>query len=186
MRTIKRGLNIQIHSFILSTLVKRPRTQCLRGLQHMDGRFSDNGRPLIDIEVTGVDKTKKTSFTALVDTGYTGFLNIPFALAAPLGLTLIGTESYNLADGSETVYLTCLGTIHVDGKMREGTVDVKFGGGSILVGMEFIRQFSLSFFTDPLNQIVRVENAPTPQFDTTRLPVVESSFEEAAEKSATS
>lgn len=41
---------------------------------------------------------------ATIDTGFTGFLTVPPALAAELGLALEGTSRATLADGSEVTF----------------------------------------------------------------------------------
>jgi predicted aspartyl protease len=56
---------------------------------NMLGQFSQNGRPIFEIDVFGVSEKVKTKFTATIDTGYTGFLAMPFTVASRLGLILV-------------------------------------------------------------------------------------------------
>lgn len=125
----------------------------------MLGRFSENGRPVFDIELYGISEKYKKNFAATFDTGYTGFLAIPFTEASRLGLILVGTESYTLADGSNKTDLSCLGQIIFDGRSIIGTIDVSFAGGSILLGMTFLRNAGLSLYVDPENDIAKLEKS---------------------------
>jgi predicted aspartyl protease len=78
------------------------------------GSFNSSGSPTIDISVSG-PLTTPIEFTAIMDTGFTGFLLLPILQAFPVGLVLHGTVPISLADGSTQTKLTCLGTIHFDG-----------------------------------------------------------------------
>jgi clan AA aspartic protease len=53
--------------------------------------------PMVEVEVIGTKKRKK--ITALVDTGFSGYLCIPIATARDLGLELCGVQEVQVADG---------------------------------------------------------------------------------------
>jgi clan AA aspartic protease len=53
--------------------------------------------PTIELEVFG--SKKKQKITALIDTGFSGYLCIPVDIARELGLELTGTQEVQLADG---------------------------------------------------------------------------------------
>ena len=50
--------------------------------------FDSSGSPTIDIEVFGWNEDSKCKATAIVDTGFTGFLLLPIQAAFPAGLIL--------------------------------------------------------------------------------------------------
>lgn len=130
------------------------------------------------LEVFGYSAKQTKKFTATFDTGYTGFLAMPFTSAAPLALILVGTESYTLADGSGKVDLSCLGTVKFDGKEIVGSIDVSFAGGSILLGMEFLRKAELVLFVDPKNGETKIEPATVSSPTFLSAPIVETELKE--------
>ncbi len=70
---------------------------------------------------------------------------LPLTAALPLGLTLISTSAYTLADGSSTTSLLALGTIEYEGQQIFGPVSLESNVNckDVLVGMEFIKQGKL-------------------------------------------
>lgn len=101
----------------------------------MTGSFDDNGSPTIEIEVSGpVHSPRK--MTAMVDTGFSGFLLLPILEAFPVGLILSGTTSIELADGSKQNKLTCLGQINFDGKSAVGLIIIFLSGWIFYVSLK--------------------------------------------------
>lgn len=127
----------------------------------MDGGFDQGGSPTIEIEVCG-PLQQFHSFTAIMDTGFTGFLLLPIVSAFPIGLMLHSTMRIQLADGSVQTKLTCLGQIRFDGESSEGIVVIEeLQNTEVLVGMDFLKRFRKQLIVDPVNQITRIINAPT-------------------------
>jgi predicted aspartyl protease len=119
----------------------------------MTGLFDDNGSPTVEIEVSGpVHEPRK--MTAMVDTGFSGFLLLPILEAFPVGLILSGTTSIELADGSKQNKLTCLGEIHFGGMKKVGLIIIEWENTDILVGMDFLRKFEKTLIVDPVNKKV--------------------------------
>lgn len=117
------------------------------------GLFDENGSPTVEIEVSGpVHAPRK--LTAIVDTGFSGFLLIPLLEAFPIGLILSGTTSIELADGSKQNKLTCLGQVHFGGVEKVGLIIIEWENTDILVGMDFLRKFEKTLVVDPLNNNV--------------------------------
>jgi predicted aspartyl protease len=123
------------------------------------GSFNNTGSPVVEIEVSG-PLTAPTKFTALVDTGFSGFLLLPLLDAFPVGLILRGTMALTLADGSSQTKLTCLGTIHFDGQEQLGLVVIEWQSTDVLVGMDFLRKFRKQLIVDPINGKVELTDAP--------------------------
>jgi predicted aspartyl protease len=125
------------------------------------GGFDQGGSPTIEIEVCG-PLQQFHSFTAIMDTGFTGFLHLPIVSAFPIGLILHSTIRIQLADGSVQTKLTCRGQIRFDGESREGIVIIEESQSTeVLVGMDFLKHFRKQLTVDPVNEIVRIVNAPT-------------------------
>jgi clan AA aspartic protease len=64
--------------------------------------------PKIDINVAGT--RSEVPVTAILDTGFDGYLCLPTALAVNLGLELVAEPSVELADGTMKKQLVFLGT----------------------------------------------------------------------------
>jgi predicted aspartyl protease len=106
------------------------------------GYLASNGHPHIKIGVWGLSEQFKQEFEAMIDTGFTGFLMMPLINAFPLALTLYGTTSYTLADGSSSPKLMAYGTVEVQGATTQGIIVLEANANcGPLVGMEFLRQF---------------------------------------------
>ena len=122
------------------------------------GSFNNTGSPVVEIEVSG-PVTAPTKFTALVDTGFSGFLLLPLLDAFPVGLILRGTMALTLADGSNQTKLTCLGMVHFDGQKELGLIVIEWKNTDVLVGMDFLRKFGKQLIVDPINGKVELTDA---------------------------
>ena len=78
------------------------------------GFLDGNGHPCIKVSIWGLHRDFSQEFEAMIDTGFTGFLSIPISSAFPLGLTLYGTTTYTLADGSSSPKLLGFGTVAIE------------------------------------------------------------------------
>ena len=110
------------------------------------GAIDEAGHPTLSFFLHGVaHEPPGIKYEGLVDTGFTGFVQIPFAEACKLRLPLEGIVKSTLADGSTVNSLTALGraTIIQNGNSlgpKLGTVTVS-PSPTILIGMEFLRAF---------------------------------------------
>lgn len=108
------------------------------------GHFDSLGNPCLKFHLCGVaHEPPGLEFEGIIDTGFTGFIQVPIQNAFSLKLPLEGTSSYILADGSRGVYLTALARTTFGGKTHVGAVSLAPGSQDILVGMDFMRQFKL-------------------------------------------
>jgi predicted aspartyl protease len=115
--------------------------------------FDSNDRPAVDLEVSNPLDWKRP-VTALIDTGFDGFLSLPILQAFPIGLLLAGAMSITLADGSSHLKLYCFGNIGFDNEKHNGTIMIENSGEIALVGMQFLRAFSRRLVVDPINRAV--------------------------------
>ncbi len=108
------------------------------------GHFDSQGNPCLKFHLCGVAHAEPgLEFEGIIDTGFTGFIQLPVQHAFSLKLPLEGTSSYVLADGSKGTSLTALAKTSYCGKTRIGVVSLAFGSQDILIGMGFLRQFKL-------------------------------------------
>ena len=122
----------------------------------MLGTF-DNDQPRIEIEVKGVNGNPK-KMTAIVDSGFNGYLTLPYVDAFPLGLVLKGIQSNTLADGSVVSHFVCIGEICVDGKCVSTTIDIK-PANIILLGTKLLKELGKTFILDSLNGRVEITDS---------------------------
>ncbi len=77
----------------------------------------------------------------MIDTGFTGFLMLPLVSAFPLALTLFGTTTYTLADGSQSPKLLAQGTVDLEGEQTVGFIVLEGNASSgPLLGMDFLKR----------------------------------------------
>ena len=80
--------------------------------------------------------------TAVIDTGFDGWLTLPAALVSRLGLPQIGREAGVLADGSAVFFNIHRATIIWDGRPRP--VPAAVAGGAPLVGMSLLEGYEVT------------------------------------------
>ena len=108
------------------------------------GHFDSLGNPSLKFHLCGViHQEPGLEFEGIIDTGFTGFIQLPLQHAFSLKLPLEGTASYTLADGNQTACLIALAKTTFAGKKVIGAVTLAPGSQDILVGMGFLRQFKL-------------------------------------------
>jgi predicted aspartyl protease len=105
-----------------------------------------NDQPEIAIDVKGTSEKQKR-LTALVDSGFNGYLTLPYLEAFPLGLVLIGIQSNTLADGSSSSHFVCIGQVCVDGKCINTTIDIQ-PANIILLGTKLLKELGKTFILD--------------------------------------
>lgn len=108
----------------------------------LTGFFDKIGSPAIKISVHGIFTDAKTEVDAVIDTGFSGFLQMPLLQAFPLGLVLYGTTQVTLADGSSSPRLVALGTIGLGSAEKVGLILLDAGSNHVLIGMGLLRKFN--------------------------------------------
>jgi len=124
------------------------------------GHFDSRGNACLKLHLCGVAHEEPgVEFEGIIDTGFTGFIQLPIQHAFSLKLPLEGTAQYTLADGSQTVCLTALARTTCAGKKEVGVVTLAMGSQDILIGMEFLRRlrFGLMIFKSAVTLIDEVE-----------------------------
>ena len=131
----------------------------------ISGSFGEHGDPQISFFLRGTRHDHPgLQYTGLVDTGFTGFIQISFLEAFRLQLPLAGLAETMLADGSTTPTLTALGlaslTDKVDDEPKLGTIHLS-ASNETLIGMEFLRAFEkgLGIFKD---SVILIPDPPPP------------------------
>lgn len=125
----------------------------------MHGTF-EVGFPWITIEIVGTGETP-VKVPVIVDTGYNGYLSLPYATAFPIGLTIDGVGSGKVADGRFSPFLNCRGTI-VYGETRVKAIIEVQPDCRPLLGTELLKELGCTLFVDPVKGIVTLEQVRLP------------------------
>lgn len=121
----------------------------------ISGWYDEYGDPCISFHLRGVAHERPgLKYEGMIDTGFSGFILLPFDKACELQLPLEGTAEIILADGSSQIVLTVLGVATLGNKRVSGTVHLSHFP-EILIGMEFLRKFKcgLSLLKDSVSLI---------------------------------
>jgi predicted aspartyl protease len=102
------------------------------------GSFDDDGSPVIKIKVAG-DLGEK-EYTAVIDTGCTGFVALPFNEMIPLGFKIDGVTSVVLGNGQAIDNWVAEGIVTLSTQAEIGTIVLDEGTTDILVGLDFLRK----------------------------------------------
>lgn len=117
----------------------------------MLGNF-ENGNPYIEIEIKGISDEQK-KLKALIDTGFNGYLTLPYIEAFPLGLVLTGIQSSRLADGSISHHFVCIGTVIFDGKKITTPIDIQ-PECTVLIGTQLLKKLEKELHINFLSEKV--------------------------------
>ncbi|MCR4278881.1 MAG: hypothetical protein NUV81_03180 [bacterium] len=121
----------------------------------MTGSFNDGDNPTLKIKVWGIFTNNAVEIEVMLDTGFSGFLTLPLQTALPLGLILLSTAEYVLADNSKQLNLLCHGSVGFDNENASGLIAIS--PGDPLLGMEFLRKSGLHLTLDAANSIFMLE-----------------------------
>jgi len=104
------------------------------------GVVNTNREATIRLVVVG-PHGQQQDIEAIIDTGFTGFLTLPSALTAALGLSWLSRQPGILADGSVDIFDVYAATVMWDGRSR--VVEVEAADTEPLVGMSLLTRYSL-------------------------------------------
>jgi clan AA aspartic protease len=104
------------------------------------GVVNPNREAIIRLVVAG-PRGQQQEIEAIIDTGFTGFLTLPPALVAALGLSWLSRQPGILADGSVDIFDVYVASVLWDGQPR--SVEVEAADAEPLVGMSLLDRHSL-------------------------------------------
>ena len=100
----------------------------------LSGRVNSEREALLDLEIHGDDKMVRLS--AVIDTGYDGFLTLPRLIIEELDLPYLGPAQAVLGDGNATRLDVYVARVHWHDAERD--VLVLEAEGGVLVGMAML------------------------------------------------
>jgi clan AA aspartic protease len=106
----------------------------------LTGYIDERNQPWVEITV-GEGDNKKT-LHVLVDTGFTGELQLPLAIAVPLGLKLVGVAPFEFADGSSSRKMLFSGVISFGKEQQPVTITVS-NSNTPLLGTGLLSGYTL-------------------------------------------
>ena len=107
--------------------------------------FFQNNCPYIKLIVVG--STGEKEITALLDTGFNGYLTLPESDCAEIGLERVGVGSSTVADGSSSPYIDYRGKAICNGERI--IIDIESQPKcKILFGMSLLKELHLNLFVD--------------------------------------
>jgi clan AA aspartic protease len=90
---------------------------------------------------------KLKSITAVIDTGFTGFLSLPISIITELDLSWSYRDRATLGDGSEVLFDIYDGMVIWGGEYRE--IEINAAETEPLIGMSILRGYRLQVDTVP-------------------------------------
>ena len=106
------------------------------------GDLDPSGCPQLKLNLCGVKHDLPgLEFSGIIDTGFSGFIQLPFTVACSLQLPLEGTTTVSLADNSPLVMLTALANATLAERTELGTVYISTTSETLLLGMDFLSRF---------------------------------------------
>ena len=109
----------------------------------MRGYVNQNYEAMLSLVVRNGDKLK--SITAVIDTGFTGFLSLPIAAIRELELSWSYRDRATLGDGSEVLFDIYDGMVIWGGQYRE--IEINAAETEPLIGMSLLRGYRLQVDT---------------------------------------
>ena len=107
----------------------------------IEGVVNDGHEAVVALPLRGPEGQVR-EIEAVIDTGYSGFLTLPPALVAELGLSFVGNGHAYLANDAEVHFDVFDVTVLWDGQSREIEADAT--GSTPLVGMLLLNDHDLS------------------------------------------
>ena len=105
------------------------------------GHYDQHGHACLNVHLCGVKhEPPGIEYEVMIDTGFSGFIQIPIIHAIALQLPLQGTQTLVLANGTKASAFTALVSTTLAGKETVG-VAVLSPSETFLVGLDFLRQF---------------------------------------------
>jgi predicted aspartyl protease len=108
----------------------------------IQGGLDASGSPIVTIRVAGALGSK--TYQAVIDTGFTGFVELPLLEMVELGLRTEGAANVMLGDGSVTTNYLSSASVYLGAQVESGTVLLAENSSGVLIGMAFLREFKVA------------------------------------------
>jgi clan AA aspartic protease len=109
----------------------------------MQGKVNQNCEAMLSVAIRNIDIIK--SVDAVIDTGFSGFLTLPFSIITELDLTWKGRDVATLGDGTSCIFEVYIASVIWDGEYR--VIDINESETVPLIGMSLLRGYDLKIRT---------------------------------------
>lgn len=124
----------------------------------LHGSLDSSRSPLVTITVSA--PSGPSHFVdALVDTGFTGFVQLPERRARELGLALQAVSEAQYADGRTGTIPLAWAKVTLGPEVREGFAHIQSGSDEVIVGVELLRVFQKIFVLSITESLVLLVDA---------------------------
>lgn len=107
------------------------------------GAFDADGNATVQIRVRGDGGSKE--YSAIIDTGFSGFVAMPQVEMIPLGLTTESAAASVMLGNGDIIYnLVATAMVSIPGREESGSILLDETTNDLLVGMAFLRKFELA------------------------------------------
>lgn len=124
-------------------------------LLSMTTGFFIGNSPYIQVNI---GKKSVASPFFVLDTGFSGSLQVNPRLASDIGLSVDGIMNATIADGSSIEIPYGFAFVAMDGSIEE--MEILVTGGSQLAGISFLKKFGYTVIVDCRHETVELENSP--------------------------
>ena len=121
------------------------------------GHFDRQGNPCTQVELRGLDGRSHALDDVVIDTGFSGFVQIPKSLGAVIGLQVGPMVESTLADNRKITMETAYGTVDFQRYSRRGVIMLSEMLPRVLVGMDFLRIFRLALVVLPPSEVALID-----------------------------
>jgi clan AA aspartic protease len=111
----------------------------------MHGIVNQSCEAILPIVMKNNTKTQLVDAVIDIDTGFSGFLTLPFNIITNLELTWKGRDVATLGDGTSYIFDVYISTVIWDGQYR--IIDINESETVPLIGMQLLRGFDLQIQT---------------------------------------
>jgi clan AA aspartic protease len=119
----------------------------------LHGSLDSSHSPLVAIAVSS--PSGRSHFVdALIDTGFTGFVQLPERRARELGLTRRAVSEAQYADGRTGTIPLAWAKVTLGSDTQEGFVHIQGGSDEVIVGVELLRVFRKIFVLSIADSLV--------------------------------
>jgi len=124
----------------------------------LHGSLDSSRSPLVTIAVSA--PSGPSHFVdALVDTGFTGFVQLPERRAQELGLAPQAVSEAQYADGRTGTIPLAWAKVTLGPEVREGFAHIQSGSDEVIVGVELLRVFQKIFVLSITESLVLLVDA---------------------------
>lgn len=126
------------------------------------GSLDPHGCPHITIWISPEGgETLAKECQALIDTGFTGFAQLPMRDAEALGLVSNAEMEVMYADGTTAPVPVVWASVRLAGQVRQGFIFLEERSAEVLVGVHFLREFRKTLIVSvSRNEVLLTDDLP--------------------------